>query len=266
LNVGKFHFSSDVLLRCGGSTSNIALGVASGPVDTGFVTYLGEDETASRLEPVLRKSKLKHLIIKRGPEETPRCQVIVDSSGERTLILLTKLPKNHGGISFKQAGIGKNDIAVFTHWYEEWRSELKFVQEIGCKTVVGLGTLIAEPEVSADVAIGSIADLPCEIDFMEYLERFPMIVVTAGLLGSKMYSRNGVIHQEALPAETIDATGAGDSFLSGFLTGYALGITKGEVLLELGARWSKAMVEIDASIPPDFYQVPDLSDFLERHL
>lgn len=266
ITIGNFHLPTQIIHRCGGSTANIAIGVASGPIETGFITYLGNDESAKLVEPVLQSSNFNPLIIMRGEEATPKCLVVVDKSGERTLMLLSSLVKDHGGITFKGSGIKSGDIVVFTHWYDEWRSEIEYAKQQGCTIVIGLGALNVDPKVSADIAIGSIADIPNELPFEDYLDRFPLIVVTRGMSGSTIYSKSGQVHQEAFPVKTIDTTGAGDSFLAGFLTGYALGITPGKTLLEIGARWASLMVTIDASIPPNFYEIEGIQELIAKEL
>lgn len=266
LMIGKMHFPTEVIHRCGGSTSNIAIGIASGPIETGFITYLGNDDAAKLVEPVLQSSNFNPLLITRGDQETPRCLVVVDEFGERTLVLLSKIVKNHGGISLKNSGIKSGEIALFTHWNEEWRAEMDYARQQGCIIVIGLGALLADPKVSADIAIGSISDIPTELPFEDYLERFPLIVVTRGMSGSDMYTKSGVIHQDAFPVKTIDTTGAGDSFLAGFLTGYALGLPIGRELLEIGARWASLMVTIDASIPPNFYDIQGVQEIIDSTL
>ena len=160
--VGNFHLPTEAINRCGGSTSNIAIGIASGPIETGFITYLGNDDAAKLVEPVLQSSGFNPLHITRGEQGTPRCLVIVDKSGERTLMLLSKPIKDHGGLTFRNSGIKPGDIALFTHWYEEWRDEMEYVRELGCTIVIGLAALNADPKVSADIVIGSIADIPKE--------------------------------------------------------------------------------------------------------
>lgn len=266
IGVGQFHAPSQIIQRCGGSTANIAIGLASGPIDTSFITYLGNDDTADRVEPVLKSSGFENLLITRGGEATPRCLVVVDPHGERTLMLLTMIPKNHGGITFRNSGINPGDIVLFTHWYEEWRNEVEYAKSKGCTVVIGLGALNANPPICADIAIGSISDIPKPLPFEEYLDRFPIIVVTQGMSGSDMYTKSGIIHQDAFPVKTIDTTGAGDSFLAGFLTGYALGLPIGRELLEIGARWASLMVTIDASIPPNFYDIQGVQEIIESTL
>lgn len=266
LEVGQFHAPHQIIRRCGGSTANVAIGLASGPIETSFVTYLGNDDTAKRIEPVLHSSGFSDLLIKRGDDATPICLVVVDAYGERTLILLTNTPLNNGGMSIKNSGVESGDIVLFTHWQEDWRQEVEFAKSKGCIVVMGLGVLNANPDVMADIVIGSISDINEEISFEKYLEKYPVIVVTYGKNGSKLYTKDGVIHQDAILVKTIDTTGAGDSFLAGFLTAYALGLPIGKDMLEIGARWASLMVTMDASIPPNFYEIPGVQEIIKTGL
>ncbi len=78
---------------------------------------------------------------------------------------------------------------------------------------MGLGALLAEPAMSADIAIGSHFDLAEEPIYKDHLHNFPKIVVTRGIEGVTEYSKEGVIHQDAFLAQVVDTTGAGDSFI-----------------------------------------------------
>jgi len=69
--VGNFHLPTEAINRCGGSTSNIAIGIASGPIETGFITYLGNDDAAKLVEPVLQSSGFNPLHITRVNKEPP---------------------------------------------------------------------------------------------------------------------------------------------------------------------------------------------------
>ncbi len=97
-----------------------------------------------------------------------------------------------------------------------------------------------------------------------HLHNFPKIVVTRGIEGVTEYSKEGVIHQDAFLAQVVDTTGAGDSFLAGYLTAFAMGAESGILPLELGSRWASLMVTIESSIPPHFSMVPGAVDLLAR--
>ena len=48
----------------------------------------------------------------------------------------------------------------------------------------------------------------------------PVVVVTLGREGSKVYTENGQIYHETKELKAVDTTGAGDSFAAGFITGF----------------------------------------------
>jgi sugar/nucleoside kinase (ribokinase family) len=131
---------------------------------------------------------------------------------------------------------------------------------------MGLNVLNAVPDVAVDIVIGSLSDIPKELPFQNYVNKYPVIVVTYGKDGSKMFTKDGMVHQEAIPVKTVDTTGAGDSFLAGFLTAYALGLPLGKEMLQIGARWASLMVTIDASIPPNFDQIAGVQEIIDSAL
>lgn len=266
LTVGNFHVPQEFISRSGGSTANVAIGLASGPVKTCFITYLGEDATAEKLNNVLQSSGFDKLSITRGSNPTPRCLVIIDSAGERTLVLATPPLPDNGGLTLVGSEIAENEIFVLTRWDETWLRDYQYARKIGCKIVLGLAALNAKEELFADVVIGSIADIPNELEYTNYLDRFSMIVVTRGKDGATLYTKTGTFHADAEPVTPIDTTGAGDSFLAGFLTGYALGFEPGVDLLTMGTKWAGKMVMTDASIPPPFNEVEGLDRLISRNI
>ena len=51
----------------------------------------------------------------------------------------------------------------------------------------------------------------------------PLTAVKCGAKGARARGRDGWIHQETKPVQVIDATGAGDAFNGGFLSGWLNG-------------------------------------------
>ncbi len=263
LRVGEYHQPTEIIKRPGGSGANVALALCTGPVETGFVTYIGSDPLGQSFEKLINESELSHRHIIYGNHHQERCLVILDMEGERTLIGLSD-GSSEKKITLKDVPLEKGDVVVFLNWLPLCPKELEFAKSRGCITVVGLAALLAEPAMSADIAIGSRSDLAEEPIYKDHLHNFPKIVVTQGRKGATEYSKEGVIHQDAFLSHVVDTTGAGDSFLAGYLTAFAMGAESGILPLELGARWASLMVTIETSIPPHFSMVPGAVDLLAR--
>ena len=79
-------------------------------------------------------------------------------------------------------------------------------------------------------------------------ERLEWVVVTRGREGADAYTASGQVHVDAIAADQIDATGAGDAFTVGMMHGLLQG--DGMVTaLQAGAAWGAATVAQLRSIP-----------------
>jgi site-specific DNA-methyltransferase (adenine-specific) len=146
-------------------------------------------------------------------------------------------------------------VVVFVLWREHFFADLIKAKSAGCKIVVGLDA-INDPRVSGvDVAIGSIHDVHDNFKAQDELARFQRIVVTEGIKGSTEFSQAGISKQPAVLAEVVDATGAGDAFLAGYVTAMAFGNESAQERLLLGATWAARTVETESSIPPSFDRI-----------
>jgi sugar/nucleoside kinase (ribokinase family) len=246
---GSFMNSLRTEERTGGSSANVALGLCTASVETGFVSYLGNDEIGKQLLSVLEQSAIKDLVITHIDDKTNHALVIVDEKSERTIISMT-LPHlrelRMDNVAFK-AG----DVVAFILWREEFLTDLVRAQEAGCFTVVGAGAL-ADPSVThADLLIGSRNDFSSQLNPLDHLDRFTSIVLTDGIRGSVAYSGTDEIRQLAFKVEVKDTTGAGDAFIAGYLAGIAHGLSATHTL-EVAAKWAATSVQFHSSIPPAF--------------
>ncbi|TQD72719.1 hypothetical protein C1H46_041755 [Malus baccata] len=60
---------------------------------------------------------------------------------------------------------------------------------------------------------------------VEEVRKFCCVVVTNGRRGCKVYWRDGDVEVGPFPTNQVDPTGAGDSFLGGFVAGLVNGLT-----------------------------------------
>lgn len=259
---GGFAQGKDRIERLGGSAANIAQALATTGIEVHFVSFLGRDELGNQIESQLRQSEIAGLHLHYVTDRTSHAVVVVDKTGERTVFALSKNYMNE--INLVDLGIEPTDIVVFPIWRSYFLPQLEFVQGIGCATVVGLGAL-ADPDVKrADLAIGSQSDAEDSDSFKQYLNRFSAIVVTQGVNGSVAFTSAGEHHQPVFPVNAVDATGAGDAYLSGYLTGFANDVSDIQLGMKLGAMWSAAMVERYVSIPPHALEITEMHDIISN--
>ncbi len=258
---GGFAQSTNRLERLGGSAANIAQGLASADVETGLVTFLGNDDLGERITNLLAASQIKHLEILKVNDNSSHALVVVDRNGDRTVFALSNnyLSK----LSLADIGLQKSDIVVFALWRPVFMESLKFAQALGCYTVVGLEALTDPQAPTANLALGSASELASDNDISSFLDRFDRIVVTSGASGADLYSASQYLHQPALSAEVVDTTGAGDSFFAGFLAALARGDVIGNIGMKAGALWSADMVSQYRSIPPNGNDVVGLLHVLD---
>ena len=243
---GSFTRPNRIVERIGGSSANVAIALAATGVETGFISYIGNDLNGEKIRENFSKSAIKHLHLQEVDGLSNQTLVMVDASGERTIVALTD--SHLAEISFKEITFEPSDIVVFSLWRPFFIEHLHYVQNIGCRTVVGLEALNDLRVESADCAIGSESELG-GAEPTAHLNRFKRIVVTRGAAGADDFHSSGVLHQDAVATEVLDTTGAGDSFLAGFLSFLARGEVAPGSDLAYGARWAAATISIEGSQP-----------------
>ena len=251
---GSFMNSIHTEARTGGSSANVALGLCTASVETGFVTYLGNDEVGKQLLEVLEQSQIKDLVITHFEDKTNHALVLVDGNSERTIISLATPHLRE--LRMDNVPFRSDEVVAFILWREEFLADLHRAQSVGCFTVVGAGAL-ADPAVDhADLLIGSKNDFPSELLPEEHLHRFTTIVLTDGINGAVLYNGDTKIKQPVFKVDAKDLTGAGDAFIAGFLAGIAHDLNPTQTL-EIAAQWAASSVQFNSSIPPAFEVVKE---------
>jgi sugar/nucleoside kinase (ribokinase family) len=252
IRIGGFSQGVRFEERAGGTGANVARALASTKVPVEFVGYVGDDDFGSELKRDLigREIGIRELRELSGP--TSHVQIAIEPGGER--IILGLAPDRLEAVDLLKADIVEGDTVVFVLWREHFISSLEYAKAKGARVVVGLGAL-TDPRVVAEVAIGSEHDLPSGLNFSTHNNRFEKIVVTRGIAGIDLFVSGSVSeHFSSEQAKSVDATGAGDSFLAGFIFGIIDHRTLADAI-KLGAQWAATSVEIEGSIPADFERV-----------
>jgi sugar/nucleoside kinase (ribokinase family) len=246
---GTFMNSTKTVERTGGTSANVALGLCTTGVDTNFVGYLGNDDNGKKLREVLDESQINSSIITEINGPTSHALILVDDKAERTIISMTTPYLRE--LRMDNVPFANPDIVAFILWREEFLADLQRAEKSGCLTVVGASALVDANVVHANLVLGSVSDIPSNVNPKDHLDRFDEIVLTDGLNGSHYYSKTQKLHQSALSVQAVDVTGAGDAFISGYLAGLANQLDPANCLL-LASQWAASSVQVNSSIPPAF--------------
>ncbi len=244
--------------RPGGTAANVAVGLASAGVETGFAGYVGEDELGLKLLRSLEESAIQELHIQTLPGDSNNVLLLINESGERTIIGLTEDRLDQ--VSIQDVDLSADDFVVFVLWRPHFLGDLEYAKKNGCTVIVGIEALKSIPQISADICIGSGSDITAELDIASCLTRFGRIVITHGVDGADQYWEEGgeirKIHQPAIKVDkVIDTTGAGDSFLAGYIKGLIDPVPANDAPLLIGAHWSAVAVTSHQSTAPDWADV-----------
>lgn len=246
LDSGTFTQAASYIVRPGGCALNVAVGLASFGMRSTLVGCVGTDEHVTLLTDAATGAGVE-LLLRTVPGASAASLIIVEPSGERTIIGLTDGLLDHvtiDGIALQSA-----DTLVFPSWRPSFGQMLRSARAEGCTTVVGLRAL-ADPEVpGAELAIGSRQELSSGHLPASALTRFRTVVITDGPRGSVGYHLGDFHAQPAYHAQAVDATGAGDAFLAGFLAGW-LDDAPLRRCLAIGSAWGALAAETRSSIPP----------------
>ena len=246
---GTFMNSIKTVERTGGTSANVALGLCTTNVETNFVGYLGNDDNGKKLRKVLNESQISSSIITEIDGPTSHALILVDDKAERTIISMTTPYLRE--LRMDNVPFARPDIVAFILWREEFLPDLQRAEESGCFTVVGASALVDPNVPHANLVLGSVSDIPSEVNPEDHLDRFDAIVLTDGLNGARYYSKQQKMHQRSFDVQAVDVTGAGDAFICGYLTGLANELEIEKCLL-IASQWAASSVQINSSIPPSF--------------
>lgn len=222
----------------GGGASNTAVGLQRLGFKTGVICELGRDDFSQIVLNDLRRNQVStQLVIAEKKEQTGGSVVLVGEDGNRTVLV-------HRGAASQ---LDPYDLSPFWLTQTRWvhlssisgRLEtlsrlfqlLKKNHEIGLSWNPGKGELELIKTGKID-----LSDVPCQIFVLneeewavienkqaEVLAAFSQVIVTAGAKGGKIYLAGKPAWSfEGQNLKAVDATGAGDAFISGYVAAHLL--------------------------------------------
>jgi len=209
---GRFLHATSHQERAGGQGFNVASGVASANLPVNLVGYVGNDSIGSILKESILENNLSLKYIKYFETPTPHVTILVEESGERTMIGMEKnlLSK----ISEVSLPIEAGDTVVWPFWVDAFFPMLQEVSGI-CTTIIGSNSLNSAEELSGDVLVLSNSEVTSSQLVDKLKSKFSKIIITDGSNGSKIFYDGKEVAIRAMEIDVVDSTGAGDSFLAG---------------------------------------------------
>jgi len=263
-------------LVSGGSAANTIHGLAMLGVETGFIGSVGKDDTGDFFEGDMKKAGV-NTFLSRGNSVTGTAVALISPGSERTFA-------THLGaaVDLNAGDLNPNDFKNYDILYLEGYLIInKALVERTCRIAKDNNMKIAIDLSSYNVVEAKLND------FRELIEKYVDIVfaneeeaksftgmapldalnsisticdiavIKVGKEGSLIKRGEEVIRIGTIPVQCIDTTGAGDLYASGFLFGYADGLSlekcglfgsvlAGHVIEIVGARmdehrWKKIM-------------------------
>jgi sugar/nucleoside kinase (ribokinase family) len=238
--------------RIGGSSANVACGLSTAGHHVRLVGPVGCDSMGDHLLAELEQYGVDTEYSFHADAASPRTLILLDGTGERTIIAVDSGAGPSSFLPARGPDLRSADC-VYVEGYTRYPADTA----AGAESAL----LVTSPPVPgattwpATVVVGSETqydDVSPAVMFEAVRavsgERLEWVVVTRGRNGADAYSALSEVHVDAVAADQIDATGAGDAFTVGLLHG----LLRGDDIvttLQLGAAWGAATVAQLRSIP-----------------
>ena len=241
----------DAVGRCiqgGGPIPNALVGLSRLGLKTALVAVVGDDFIGRLSRQELRKDSVdQRLVIDRPNGSATAVGFIEEESGQRTIAMHRQVGLRPG--DFRLADLPQPHLIHMDGRDLEANLKLaRWGRKIGAAITIDVGSMrndvtpllpLIDHLVVADAFALPFTGTRTARAAVSKLAKFcsGTIVVTEGTDGSVASDGKGVIHQPAFRVKSVDTTGAGDSFH----TGYLYGLSRGWPLarrLEFGAATS----------------------------
>jgi sulfofructose kinase len=238
--------------RIGGSSANVACGLSMAGHHVRLVGPVGRDSMGDNLLAELNQRGVDTEYSFRVDAGSPRTLILLDDTGERTIIAVDSGPGPSSFLPIRRPDLRSVDC-VYVEGYTRYPADTAAAAEsallVTSPPVPGATTWPATVVIGSetqynDATSGGMFEAVRSVSG----ERLKWVVVTRGREGVDAYAASSEVHVDAVAADQIDATGAGDAFAVGLLHGL---LRRDDMVtaLRLGAAWGAATVAQLRSIP-----------------
>ncbi len=227
-------------LASGGSAANTIHGLSMLGLQTGFIGSIGKDDTGDFFEKDMKEAGVQTMLLRRH-SETGTAVALVSRDSERTFATHLGAAVELGPADLDRSQFKNYDILYLEGYLinDEGLVEraCTFAKENNMEVVIDLASYnVVDAKLGqfrniigkyADIVFAnedearSFTGLDPENALVAISEQAKIAVVKIGREGSLIRRREEFVRAGALPVASIDTTGAGDLYASGFLYGYA---------------------------------------------
>jgi len=238
--------------RIGGSSANVACGLSIAGHRVRLVGPIGSDSMGDHLLAELRRYGVDTEYCFRANAASPRTLILLDDTGERTIIAVDSGAEPSSFLPPRGPDLRSADC-IYIEGYMRYPPATAAAAEptllVTSPPVPGATTWPATIVIGSETQYADASSAGIfEAVRLVAGERLDWVVVTRGREGADAYAASSNLHVDAVTADQIDATGAGDAFTVGLLHGLLQGddiVTA----LQAGAAWGAVTVAQLRSIP-----------------
>jgi sugar/nucleoside kinase (ribokinase family) len=247
------HVNAEALgWRIGGSSANVACGLSMAGHHVRLVGPVGTDSMGDNLLAELEQYGVDTEYTFRADAASPRTLILLDDTGERTIMAVDSGAEPSSFLPTRGPDLRPVDC-VYIEGYTRYPTHTA--------TAAESALLVTSPPVPGATAWPATIVVGSETQYHDVTsagtfgavrsvsgERLEWVVVTRGREGADAYAASSEVHVDAVAADQIDATGAGDALTVGLLHGLLRGNDM-VTALQVGATWGAATVAQLRSIP-----------------
>jgi len=236
------YLGADTHVLVGGNALNVGAQLALHGLPSAYAGAIADDDNGRLVRAALERSGLRADGLVVAPGRTAVTDIRVTDAGDRVF------EREEFGVT---ADYSPDDAVVAAAAAAEWvhigmlpeaAEAVRRLRAADPRVRVSQDCAVSRGYAGLDVAFGSVGE---DVDAGRALARSAreggaaLAVVTLGARGSLAWDGTRWWHQDAAPLSPVDTTGAGDSFIAGFISAYARGAQIGEALSR-GAEWAAA--------------------------
>ena len=247
------HINAEALgWRIGGSSANVACGLSTAGHHVRLVGPVGRDAIGDNLLTELEQYGVDTEHSFRADAASPRTLILLDGTGERTIIAVDSGAQPSSFLPARGPDLRSADC-VYVEGYTRYPP--------GTAAAAESALLVTSPPAPGATAWPATVVIGSETQYNDATpagifetvrsvsgERLKWVVVTRGAAGADAYSAASELHVDAVAADQVDATGAGDAFTVGLLHRLLQGDDM-VTAMQVGAAWGAATVTQLRSIP-----------------